>query len=206
MKPLHEMRHILEINFSACTFSRKKEDRTSAIVLFIVDSVKKEGMRPPGVLEVAIRHSVFPFSNSASCSTLTYLPLTPFSSSFARSASSGDDRSIGMETTTLKIRKKTATTKSQQIERTQCGGSLCQVHDLKDSEYTRLDRRRELVMQRPDRLRRRDVFDFGNLVDDGHVSVGRRLPGMSLIAGGAYSFSFSGLFVPNLPHIWSNVA
>ena len=42
------------------------------------------------------------------------------------------------------------------------------MHDLKDSEYTRLDRRRELVMQRPDRLRRRDVFDFGNLVDDGH--------------------------------------
>ena len=57
-------------------------------------------MLPPGIPEVAIRHSTFPSSSSRRRSTQTYLPFVPFSSIFASSSSA--DRSMGMETIILR--------------------------------------------------------------------------------------------------------
>lgn len=54
-------------------------------------------MLPPGVLQVAIDHSTFPFGSSKIRSTLVYRPLMPFSSLAASSASSGRLRSMGIE-------------------------------------------------------------------------------------------------------------
>ena len=72
---------------------------TAEIELAMVLSTTNVGIRPPGLLDVAMRHSVFPPESSLILSTLTYRPLTPFSSSFASSGSL--DRSTGMETNIL---------------------------------------------------------------------------------------------------------
>lgn len=73
---------------------------TAAICPGMLLSVMKDGIMPPGVADVAMRHSTSPFSNSTIHSTATYRPLVPFLSSFASSWSS--ERSIGIETIVLK--------------------------------------------------------------------------------------------------------
>lgn len=72
---------------------------TSAILLAMLFSTMKVGILPPGVLEVAMRHSVFPFSSSVKRSTLTYLPFMAVSSSIANSGWS--ERSTGIDTISL---------------------------------------------------------------------------------------------------------
>lgn len=47
------------------------KDLTFAMVLAIVDSATKDGMLPPGVLDVAMRHSTLPLSSSCRSSILT---------------------------------------------------------------------------------------------------------------------------------------
>ena len=44
---------------------------TAEIELAIEHSTRKEGMRPPGLLDVAMRHSVLPLGSSLILSTLT---------------------------------------------------------------------------------------------------------------------------------------
>jgi hypothetical protein len=44
---------------------------TAEIELAIELSTRKEGMRPPGLLDVAMRHSVLPLGSSLMLSTLT---------------------------------------------------------------------------------------------------------------------------------------
>ena len=68
-------------------------------MLAIDESAMNCGMFPPGVLDVAMRHSTLPFSSSWRRSTLAYRPLTPFSSSFAYSSS--PVTSTGIETMIL---------------------------------------------------------------------------------------------------------
>lgn len=76
-------------------------DRTCTIELAMERSTMKVGIEPPGVLDVAMSHSVLPSSNSRIRSALVYRPLTPFSSSFANSLSAVT--SIGIDTIVLQV-------------------------------------------------------------------------------------------------------
>ena len=52
-------------------FTERIAYKAAALFFAIVLSTMKLGMLPPGVLEVAMRHSVSPFSSSMTRSTLT---------------------------------------------------------------------------------------------------------------------------------------
>lgn len=89
-----------ELSINMCS-SYGTRRLTSEILESMVRSETNAGMFPPGVLEVAMRHSILPFSSRVRVSALAYRPLTPFSSSLARSSSPGLARSIGMDTMIL---------------------------------------------------------------------------------------------------------
>lgn len=117
----------------------------------ILPSVMKVGILPPGVLDVAIRHSTVPSSNSSKRSTETYRPFVPFSSSLARSSSPGPDKSTGIETTRLDALYQRML-KRVRVVIPSSWSQLVEVYCLQHGEDTRRDRRRESVVHCPDGL------------------------------------------------------
>jgi hypothetical protein len=78
VEPFHEMRNVLgKPNQSSLSTNYRRggivenDSITDAILPDILLSAMKLGILPPGVLEVAMHHSILPFSSSMMRSTLT---------------------------------------------------------------------------------------------------------------------------------------
>jgi hypothetical protein len=124
----------------------------------ILLSVMKFGILPPGVLDVAIRHSIVPSSDSSKRSIETYRPFVTFSSSLARSSSPGPNKSTGIETTRLDSLYQ-RTLDMVQVAIPNSWSRLVEVYCLQHSEDTWRDRGRESVVHCPDGPSLRDLLN-----------------------------------------------